>query len=117
MNKITTSHEERELSMPAASRERVPLLRKWWFWAVILGLVAGAYFLFGKSEDVQQPPGKSRTGRSDRDIPVTGVAAKTADIEVYQNGLGTVTPMNVVTVRARVDGQLVRVLFREGQMV
>ena len=37
--------------------------------------------------------------------------------DVYFNGLGTVTAFNTVTVRSRVDGQIVNVAFREGQFV
>jgi multidrug efflux system membrane fusion protein len=39
------------------------------------------------------------------------------DVNVYQSGLGTAVPRNVVTVRSRVDGELTRVLFKEGQLV
>jgi multidrug efflux system membrane fusion protein len=39
------------------------------------------------------------------------------EMPVYLNGLGTVTPMNTVTVRSRIDGQLLRVSFQEGQFV
>jgi multidrug efflux system membrane fusion protein len=51
-------------------------------------------------------------------MPSVGVAtARLGDVPVYQNGLGTVVPRNVVTVHTRVDGQLLRVLFKEGQIV
>jgi hypothetical protein len=43
---------------------------------------------------------RSQTQReAERPLPVTAVAAKKSDIVVYLNGLGTVTPINTVTVR------------------
>lgn len=48
---------------------------------------------------------------------VTAVAAKIADINMYLNALGTVTPRSNVIVRTRIDGQLMRILFNEGQYV
>jgi multidrug efflux system membrane fusion protein len=56
-------------------------------------------------------------GRDSRPVPVSALPARTGDIGIYLSAIGTVTPLNTVTVRSRVDGQLVKVFFREGQTV
>jgi membrane fusion protein, multidrug efflux system len=50
-------------------------------------------------------------------IPVTIARVASMDFPVYLTGLGTVQPYDTVTVRSRVDGQIVKVAFRQGQMV
>jgi multidrug efflux system membrane fusion protein len=50
-------------------------------------------------------------------IPVVGQAAQKGILPIYLTGLGAVTAFNTVTVRTRVDGELTRVAFEEGQIV
>src|SRR5207245_2402266 len=51
------------------------------------------------------------------DRTVDAAAASKGEVAVIMNGLGTATPLRTVTVRSRVDGELMRVLFGEGQIV
>ena len=50
-------------------------------------------------------------------IPVVVAAAEKGDIGVYVTGLGTVTPLNTITVKTRVDGELMTVAYHEGEIV
>lgn len=50
-------------------------------------------------------------------VPVVAAAVSTGEMDVVMNALGTVTPLRTVTVRSRVDGELVRLHFRDGQLV
>ncbi|MGZ8181171.1 MAG: MdtA/MuxA family multidrug efflux RND transporter periplasmic adaptor subunit [Methylobacter sp.] len=84
--------------------------------AVLAITAAGFYFQHSSSPDAKPD---SKGGRHDDDAPAV-VAIETSsqgDFPVYLNGLGTVTALRIVTVRPRVDGELVRVTFNEGQMV
>ncbi len=110
---------------PSRTRAASGLLRRPWVWMLILSLLgAGAWFYFsGKNQPGREQAGKQGATRmrggfdADRPAPVATATAKSGDINLYLNGLGTVTPLNTVTVRSRVEGELNRILFREGQVV
>lgn len=82
---------------------------------------AGFYFQNSAAAPDGKPEGRGGKGgfHQDDDRPAV-VAVETAgktDFPVYLNGLGTVTALRTVTVKPRVDGELVKVAFNEGQMV
>ena len=81
---------------------------------VLLCVAAGIYFYRGRASDAQTP---TRRRAATQSIPVVTAKVTSGDMDVYLSGLGTVTPLNTVTVKSRVDGQLVKVLFQEGQSV
>ena len=78
---------------------------------VLLALAIGATLLF------QTPQPSAQSAAVDRPVPVSVATVQSSDLQVYLNGLGTVTPLNSVTVRSRVDGELIALHFAEGQMV
>ena len=57
------------------------------------------------------------TARGPGTIPVVAAKTRKGDISVYFPGLGAVTPLYTVAVRSRVDGQLMKVLYKEGDLV
>lgn len=104
-----------------------PRRRRQWRWLVLIGLlviVAAAVLTSKRRRDHASPdhagarqggPGAARG--APRAPQVVTATASTHDVPVHLIGLGTVTPTDSVTVRSRVDGQLLRVLFKEGQLV
>src|SRR3954462_2674077 len=94
---------------------------------VVAAALVGAWIYYDKTrggEAAAQPQGKTGSAGKGRGkgadggpIPVVASVAELGDIPIYLSGLGTVVPMRTVIVRSRVDGELVRVNFAEGQYV
>ena len=102
---------------PAEKRDQRPHKSHTWIWIVIiLVLLVGGFYLYRqhvKAADAAKAQAKQpRPG-----VPIQTVAARTGDIGVYINALGTVTPVYTATITSRVDGQITNVAYREGQMV
>lgn len=98
-------------------------LGQWLIGVLILLGGAGLVWYYGIGQanpEEQRGPGGGRGGRGGRGAelaPVRVVQAETRSIAVALKALGTVTPVNTVVVRSRLDGELVRVFFNEGQNV
>jgi len=76
-------------------------------------LLACVAALFWRRHEARQ----SQPPRPPPAIPVVVAQAEKGDIGVYVTGLGTVTPLNTITVTTRVDGQLMAVKYKEGEKV
>jgi multidrug efflux system membrane fusion protein len=99
-----------------------------WLPALILIAIAGTFVVLyrGRHSKVAAAPGapaakSTSTGRAGRGAagptPVTASKAYKGDVPVFQTGLGSVQAYYTVSVRTRVDGELMNVAVREGQYV
>ena len=92
----------------------------WTLIAVVAAVTLCGYFgwrdLFG-NETGTAGPGETNGLQNQAAIPVTIAQARNADFPVYLNGLGVVEPYQTVLVRSRVDGEVTKVAFKQGQMV
>lgn len=111
----TTLHEPGTKRSPSPVQPRKK--RGVWVWfAVIFVIALSSYYLVQRNS--QKATGaKSAARPAARAIPVVTAAATRGSMGVYLNGLGAVSAFNTVTVRTRVDGELIKVAFEEGQLV
>jgi membrane fusion protein, multidrug efflux system len=92
--------------------------KRYWIGLVAIAVLGlGGYLVFANSAGDAQLQRAQQRPATARGVPVVTAKAKVGEMNVYLTGLGTVTPLNTVTVKSRVDGQLMRVLFREGDLV
>jgi multidrug efflux system membrane fusion protein len=101
-----------------------PAKSKWWVWVVLLAIVGlGFWYFHGRSTSEADSKsgvggkGRGKGGFGNLVVPVVVANAQKGDLPVYLIGLGSVTAFNTVTVHTRVDGQIVKVNFTEGQYV
>ena len=108
----TAAAELQPVTAPASGHAR------WWLWISLLVLLGGAaLWSLGKRATQSPPAAEAAAKPAVPSVPVVAVAVRQGEMPVYLTGLGSVTAFNTVTVKSRVDGQLVRVAFQEGQFV
>ena len=83
---------------------------------VVLLLVGGAVFAWRAWRPGTDAP-TAHAQAKPAAVPVTAATVQKSDFPVYLEGLGTVQPYDTVTVRSRVDGEVTKVAFRQGQMI
>ncbi len=94
------------------------MMRSRWIWLVVVVCIAVAAYKLILMQTATQAVARAKAlNDAQRPLPVMAVAARKADMDINLRGLGTVTPVNTVTVRCQVSGQLLRVHFEEGQSV
>jgi membrane fusion protein, multidrug efflux system len=117
----TTEKESPEVSTapksgPRQLRSTRPKSR-WWVWLLVLGVVAGgAYWLAQRMKNAETRTAQKAPATPPA-VPVVAEQARSGDLPMYLDALGSVTAFNTVTIKSRVDGQLSKVAFQEGQFV
>lgn len=96
-----------------------------WVWfLLILAIAGGAYYYYRQTQVTPAATDATTAGRgrgrgagAGGPASVGVVPVMKQNVPFYLTGLGTVTAFNTVTVHSRVDGQLMKVYFQEGQFV
>ena len=123
MKEHTTSTIERGTPAvsPATKSPKQRSSRGRWLWVCVLVLLAaGALYLRPKAGSIfASPTAPAKAGKKGGSgiIPVVAAKARRGNIGVYITGLGSVTPISTVTVKSRVDGQLMKIHYNEGDLV
>ncbi len=118
------------IGAPPRQPEEAPQKRrsgKGWLWLLALLIAAAAAYYYwpksgagGNPGTGNAPPTAGAGGRGGRGAgiaPVVAARAKKGDISVYLEALGNVTSLSTVTIKSRVDGQLMEVKYKEGDIV
>ena len=97
---------------------------RWVGWVILLIAAAAVYYFWPQIKKFTAAPaqpaqtsGKGKGKGGGGVTPVVAARARKGDISIYYTGLGAVTPVYTVTIKSRVDGQLMKVYFKEGQLV
>jgi multidrug efflux system membrane fusion protein len=114
-HELRTAAEPHDLAGEAGQPKQ-----KGWLWIfVVIVLLGGGYYFYKSrgSAESKAAPAPGNRGGALGPVSVAVVPATKQNIPYYLSGLGSVTPFNTVTIKSRVDGQLQKVNFTEGQFV
>src|SRR5262252_3807746 len=98
------SSDAPENSAPSIKRS------KKWLWLLAVLLLLGVAYVIARWQTHSSAASKRESG-TPPGVPVSIAPALKGEMPLFLTGLGTVTPTNTVTVRSRIDGQLLSVNF------
>src|SRR5262245_29589773 len=86
---------------------------------LVIAAVVGVYYMpqWQQTSAAVSKGGRRGSPAAADPVPVLAIAARTADVPVYLDGVGTAKALNTVTVRSQVDGKIMEISFTEGQDV
>jgi multidrug efflux system membrane fusion protein len=111
--------QEAPPALPPAKAPQQHFPGRAWLWLLIPVALAGGAWYFqssGWAGHARAATDRLPKGASGS-VPVIAAKARRGNIGVYITGLGSVTPIYTVTVKSRVDGQLMQVHYNEGDLV
>ncbi len=114
MNKIVTGQQN-----TMGENKKTTLRRFRWTTgiAIVLLITASTYYIRHNDTKPTTEHHKQPGKLAEAEIAVATKPVTQGDLPIYLTGLGTVTALRTVTVKSRVDGELMHVAFQEGQMV
>lgn len=80
-------------------------------------VLIGGFIYYRHRQAANEAAAKAKAAQQPRAVPIVTATAKKGDIGVYVEALGAVTPVYTVNVTSRVQGQVMNVYYKEGQMV
>lgn len=104
-------------ALPEPEEPKGSGIKKWIIAFVVLLVVGVVVWKIRQNTQEQAAEGQKMAAAADRPIPVQVTPVQQKTMPIYLTELGTVTAYYTVTVKSRVDGQLVQVPVREGQKV
>ena len=103
---------------PSPAIQKPMRAARWILLAIALGLIVGVVLWMRRAKQVSSAQSAAASASAEaRPVPVVVTRVLQADVPIYLEGLGTVTPLNTVSVRSQIDGRLDSVAFKEGQTV
>jgi membrane fusion protein, multidrug efflux system len=96
---------------------KMPSWRSAVAWVVVIAMVAGGGVYAWRRYQANSAAAEAKAHPKVAPVPVSVAKARRMDFPVYLTGLGTVEPFDTVTVSSRVDGEILKVHFKQGQMV
>jgi multidrug efflux system membrane fusion protein len=118
-NRISEPAEpDSSFALKPVAQPPAPRRSRSWIWLLLLVLIAGGGFGAYRLRSAAQAQSAAKPNPAQaRGVMVAVASVEKKDMPLYLRGLGSVNPYNTVTVKSRVDGQLIQVAFTEGQFV